>query len=135
MARLTDSSVFIELERRGQPLSALEASIPGEAVALAAITASEPLSGVYRAAPSLRRSRRKSFVTTLLEAFPVLPFDLTAARLHARLLADLTATGQLIGLNDLMIAATALVHGYDVLTFNVREFERVPGLVARWPDW
>lgn len=135
MARLIDSSVFIELERRGQPLSALEATIPGEAVALAAITGSELLAGVFRAVPSLRRRRREAFVETVLEAFPVLPFGLVVARVHARLLADLAAVGQLIGPNDLLIAATALAYGYELLTLNIQEFARVPGLTVHRPDW
>lgn len=135
MARVIDSSVLIDLERRGQPLSALESSIPGEAVAVAAVTASELLAGVYRAAPSARRARRESFVETVLGAFPVFPFDLTVARLHAGLVADLTASGRLIGVNDAMIAATALAHGYELLTLNVRDFERVPNLIVRRPDW
>jgi hypothetical protein len=33
------------------------------------------------------------------------------------------------------VAASALAVGYDVLPFNVGEFERVPGLTVRLPDW
>ena len=40
----------------------------------------------------------------------------------------LAAEGTLIGTNDLWIAATALVHGMDVVTANLAEFRRVPGL-------
>lgn len=135
MARLIDTSVFIELERADQPLSALEASIPGESVALAAMTASELLAGVYRAVPSKRRGRREAFVETILEQFPILAFDLDVARTYARLLAELTVAGRLIGLSDLLIAATALTYGYEVLIHNIRDFQRVPGLVVRQPDW
>ncbi len=56
------------------------------------------------------------------------------ARVHARLVADLTAAGRLIGPNDVMIAATAVAHGYGLLTLNVREFARVPGLDVRRHD-
>lgn len=135
MARLIDTSVFIELERADQPLSALEASIPGESVALAAMTASELLAGVYRAVPSKRRGSREAFVETILEQFPILAFDLDGARTYARLLAELTVAGRLIGLSDLLIAATALTYGYEVLTHNIRDFQRVPRLVVRQPDW
>lgn len=134
MAQLIDTSVFIELERRGEPLSTLEAAIPGQSVALAAITASELLVGLHRAT-SAHRSRREAFVATVLEQFPVLAFDLGVARIHAQLLADLAATGHRIGANDLLIAATAVAHGYDVLTDNLREFARVPGLVVHRPAW
>ncbi len=135
MAQLIDTSVFIELERRGEPLSALEAAIPGQSVALAAITASELLVGLHRAVTSEHRRRREAFVATVLEQFPVLAFDLRVARIHAPLLAALTATGQRIGANDLLIAATALAHGHDVLTHNLREFGRVPGLIVHQPRW
>ena len=48
---------------------------------------------------------------------------------------QLSRTGQMIGANDLLIAATALTYGYDVMTHNVRDFEKVPGLDVRRPDW
>ncbi len=40
----------------------------------------------------------------------------------------LSKKGQLIGVHDLLIAATAIVHNCAVLTANMKEFERVPGL-------
>ncbi|WP_343393958.1 type II toxin-antitoxin system VapC family toxin [Candidatus Amarobacter glycogenicus] len=36
-----------------------------------------------------------------------------------------------MGERDLMIAATALANGHEVLTLNRSEFERVPGLMLR----
>lgn len=42
--------------------------------------------------------------------------------------AMLSRTGQLIGAHDLMIAATAIVHNCAVLTGNIKEFARAPGL-------
>lgn len=42
----------------------------------------------------------------------------------------LAAKGQLIGTNDLWIAATALVHGMGVVTNNMHEFSRVPDLTV-----
>ncbi len=41
----------------------------------------------------------------------------------------------MIALHDLIIAATALANGYGVLTENVRDFIRVPGLEVRQPTW
>jgi predicted nucleic acid-binding protein len=38
-------------------------------------------------------------------------------------------------MHDLLIAATVVAHGYAVLTENVREFGRIPGLVVRQPAW
>jgi tRNA(fMet)-specific endonuclease VapC len=107
----------------------------GEPLALASITASELLSGIERADSLEHRQRRLAFVETVLSIVPVLPFDLQVAREHARLDAQLRALGQQIGANDLLIAATALSHDMPVLTENLRDFERVPGLVVQRPDW
>lgn len=136
MALLIDSSVFIALERRRQPLSVL-GMVAGqdEAVALAAITVSELLAGAYRADTPERRTRRQVFVASVLEVIPVFPFDIRVARTHARLWAQLAGIGQTIGAHDLLIAATALTYGYSVLTDNVREFQRVPDLEVRQPNW
>jgi predicted nucleic acid-binding protein len=135
MAVLVDSNVFIEVERRGLRLGVL-ADIAGEPeAALSSITASELLVGFYRAEASQRRTNRETFLEDVFRLIPVLPFDLTVARVHARLSAQLTDAGSRIGAHDLIIAATALAHEYAVLTENVREFERVPGLAVRRPEW
>ena len=135
MGELIDSSVIIALERRGLGVTALLAIVPDEPAALASITAAELLTGVHRADTAERRTRRKAFVEDVLEQFPVLPVDLDVARIYARIWAQLAMEGRMIGMHDLLIAATALAHGYTVVTDNVREFERVPGLVVRRPAW
>ena len=76
-----------------------------------------------------------SFVESALERIQILPLDLQIARTHALLFEQLSRTGQMIGAHDLLIAATALTYGYDVMTHNVRDFDRVPGLDVRQPDW
>ncbi len=135
MARLIDSSVFIDLERRGGTIGDLDAILLGEPFALASITASELLVGVHRADAGRRRGRRLNFVEKVLSEVPVVIFDLVTARTHARIAADLAAAGLPNGSNDLLIAATAIARGYSVLTFNMREFQRVPGLVEDAPSW
>ncbi len=135
MAQLIDSSVFIALERRRQSLGRLAEVVPDEPVALASITASELLAGVYRADTQERRLRRQAFVEAILEVIAVIPFDLRVARIHAQIWSQVLASGQTIGAHDLLIAATALAHGYAVLTDNAREFHRVTSLEVRQPDW
>jgi tRNA(fMet)-specific endonuclease VapC len=135
MARLIDTSVFIDLARRGESVRVLDTILQGEPFALASITASELLVGVYRSAPGHHRERQLDYVETLLREVPALAFDLDIARTHAQLANGLAAIGQSIGANDLLIAATALTRGYSVLTHNLRHFERVPGLVVNAPAW
>ena len=135
MARLIDTSVIVELERRRAPLSTLAAMLHGEPVAIASITASELLVGAYRAGSEQRRSQRLAFVEAVLREFPVRDFDLAAAREHARISSFLRMSGQSIGAHDLLIAATAMYRNLEVLTENVRHFERVPGIAVSAPGW
>lgn len=135
MALLIDSSVLITLERRGASPFALRAAAPDEPAAIAAITASELLAGVHRADSTERRARRRAFVEAALGVFTVVPFDLRAARVHAQLWSDLAGRGSAIAPNDLQIAATAIAYGCWLMTENLRDFERIPGLDARAPHW
>ena len=98
-----DSSVFLEVERREQPLDALIATLSDDDSGLAAITASELLSGVYRAESVERRLRRETFVESVFRSIPVFAFDLQVARTHAEILAQMASTGQVIGNFDMMI--------------------------------
>lgn len=129
MGTLIDTSVLIHWERGDDLPSVRE----GTAVAISAITASELLHGVHRANSAQRRHRRERWVESILSALPVLPIDLEVSRIHARLWADLAASGSMIGSHDLLIAATALAHSLELATRNGSEFERVEGLtVVRW---
>ena len=123
------------MERRELPIEELGRIAPDESSGISAVTLSELLVGAYRANTPDRRVRRDAFITSVLAAFPVLPFDATVAQAHAALWAELAERGALIGAHDMLIAATALAHGYAVLTDNLREFSRVPGLEVRQPDW
>jgi tRNA(fMet)-specific endonuclease VapC len=135
---LLDTTVFIELERavrRLPPENAMPAVSerleeqlgPDEEVGIAAITASELLHGVHRATPG-HRARREAFVEAVLASFPPLPFGLLAARVHARIWAELAAAGQDVGAHDRLVAATAITAGWRVATANLRHFDRIAGL-------
>ena len=127
MGLMVDTNVFISFEKSGKPidLSPWDAS---EKVYISVITASELLMGVHRADTEERRQRRAAFVEVVIAGVGVLEFTLASARIHAELHADLTKKGQMIGAHDLIIAATARYHDLSLLTDNVDEFSRVPGL-------
>ena len=63
----------------------------------------------------------------------ILPFDKSAAEVYGDIRATLERKGTMIGDRDCMIAAIALCHGLTVVTANVDEFQRVPGLSLE--DW
>lgn len=130
---LIDSSVLVAAERRRLDLAAALAAHGDEPVGIAAVTASELLHGVHRAASPAQRQRREAFVEKVLASLPVLPFDLVAARIHASLWAQLAARGVSVGAHDLLIGATAIAAGYRVATRDRRSFGKIPALeVLQW---
>lgn len=135
MGILIDSSVFIAAERGRLALAAHLAGREREPVALSALTASELLHGVHRATSPRHRARRERFVEGILARVPVVEFGLEAARVHARLWAELLTRGEVVGAHDLIIGATAVAMDFQVATVNARDFRRIPGLrVQVWSD-
>ncbi len=107
---------------------------PEEFFGLASITISELLHGVHRAETAARRLRREAFVEKVIELFPVMSFDTSAARVYARLWANLARKGTRIGAHDLLIAATAISVGYSVATSDRRDYSRIPELTVEFLD-
>jgi tRNA(fMet)-specific endonuclease VapC len=129
MGVLIDASVLIAYERGGVNVAQHIAHRSEESFYVSVITASELLHGVHRASEAGVRRRRSAFVEAVLERFPLLDIDVKIARAHAQLWADLAAAGTLIGAHDLWLAASCTAHDLALVTANVREFERVNGLV------
>lgn len=133
MGLLLDASILIENERGRLDV---ERNVRRHGVAatfLSVITVSELLHGVHRAPDGATESRRSAWVEAVAARFEVLPVDLAAARAHARLWAHLASEGRIVGPHDLWLAAVALSRGFTLVTANLRELERVPGLVVE--DW
>lgn len=127
MAVLIDTSVLVDVERRGHSLRAVAGD---EERMISVITASELLHGVYRARDEATRVRRGVWVERLLAEASAIPITTQVARVHAEAWASLEQRGTPIAAHDLWIAATALAHGLPVATANARDFERVPGLAV-----
>jgi tRNA(fMet)-specific endonuclease VapC len=83
--------------------------------------------------PSEAAAPRLAALERLLQPTQRLPFDSGCAAHAARIRASLEAAGTPIGAHDTLIAATALHHQATLVTRNVREFGRVPGL--QWLNW
>lgn len=145
MGFLLDASILIEHERgrldldgRVQERLRHGGQAPlhergDDGVFLSVVTASEILHGVHRARDAATRGRLAAWAEAVITRFPVLALDLAGARSHARLWAHLAAEGRLIGAHDLWLAAVALSRGLTLVTANVRELGRVPGLrVEEW---
>lgn len=128
MSWLLDTNAVIHAIR-GNPASVrerLEDAGPTR-LRVSAVTVAE----LWYGAEKSSRPDRRTLFETFLEPFEILPFDEEAAKEHGRLRHALRRSP--IGERDLFIAAIARVNDLTVVTANVREFERVPGLAVE--DW
>ena len=67
-------------------------------------------------------------MSTVLGSLPVIPYTEQTAYEHARIWAELEASGKMIGYYDLIVGATALERGSDVAPFNRRHSSQIRGL-------
>ena len=90
-----------------------------------------PNCGVAKKISKSRETRQ--ILEHLIALIPVLPLDATASTHYGKIRQSLQARGKPIGNNDLWIAAHALAGKLNLVTNNVAEFKRVPGLkVENW---
>ena len=88
---------------------------------------------VFGAEHSQQVERNLADIEALAARLEVLPFDNKAAYHFGQIRATLYRTGRPIGPYDMMIAGHARASGLILITNNVKEFERVPGLLLE--DW
>ena len=89
----------------------------------------------YGASKSKAIEKNRTVLLKFLSAFEVLPFDDQDAEYFGWIRTHLEKIGKVIGPYDMQIAAQALCKDLILVTNNVREFERVPGLsLENWAD-
>jgi tRNA(fMet)-specific endonuclease VapC len=124
----TNTCVYA-IKRDPRVLRSLQEHSPDD-FGISAITVAELWFG---AAKSSRPQQTRSSVDAFLKPFEVLPFAGEAAEEYAEIRLQLERVGRPIDERDLLIAATAKSRRLTVVTHNVREFARVPGLNVE--DW
>ena len=126
---LDTNTCIYALKLQGRVVERLRDHAPDD-LGVTIITIAELWFGAHK---SLRSSVARREMDGFLEPFGVLPFDREAAEAYARIRFELERTGRPIGERDLLIASIALARGLTVVTHNVSEFGRVPGLKTE--DW
>jgi tRNA(fMet)-specific endonuclease VapC len=132
MAIILDADVIIRGERGTFDLQRWVASHPSDQFEVAAITVAELWHGVERA-KGPHRTKRERYLGALLRSLPIIPYTEQTAYEHARLWAELEASGKMIGFYDLIVGATAFERGSQVATFNARHFGQIKGLQVVQP--
>lgn len=87
----------------------------------------------YGVAKSKWSEQSRKSMHAFLASFDILPFTEADAGICGMLRAKLAALGTPIGAYDIMIASQGISRGMTVVTHNVSEFERVPGIILE--DW
>ena len=125
-----DTNILSDLVRHPQGVVAQKIAVVGEnEICTSIIVAAELRFG----AAKRNSARLSNQVETILAAMLVVPIDVPADREYAELRQLLESSGNSIGPNDLLIAAQARVNEQILVTNNVREFTRIPGLqVENW---
>lgn len=128
---LLDTNIVSDLVRDPQGALARRIARAGEAaVCTSIVVACELRYGAVK----YGSPRLSAQLESILEALTVLSLDADADRHYGEIRAHLERLGRPIGANDLLIAAHARAVGLQLVTRNVDEFSRVPGLkVTTWP--
>lgn len=120
----TDICIYL-LNSRSPTLIAKVQASPD--LCISAITYAELCYGIENGAPERAKAcwSQLAFFTRLVE---VLPLPRAAGRSYGRIRSLLKKKGEMIGGNDLLIAAHAMSADAVLVSNNLREFQRVPGL-------
>ena len=124
----TNTCVYA-LKHQGAVIDRLRGHSPDD-LAVSIITVAELW---FDARKSRRSGSNRRSIDAFLKPFEVLPFDHAAAEAYAELRAALERAGRPIGERDLQIASIAVARRLTVVTHNLSEFGRVPGLKVE--DW
>jgi tRNA(fMet)-specific endonuclease VapC len=124
---LLDTNIMSDLIRNPSGVVAKTIAQVGEtSLATSIIVASE-----LRFGPLKRGSAKLTAqIDAVLDALTILPFEPPADAYYAQIRSALEATGEVIGGNDLLIAAHCMALDRILVTDNVREFGRIEGLIV-----
>jgi tRNA(fMet)-specific endonuclease VapC len=129
---LLDTNIVIYVLKR-RPLEVLEIfNSNASRMAISSITLSELIYGAEKSAkPNQNLEAIEEFVSHL----EVLSYDAKASQHYGQIKAALEKKGEIIGENDIHIAAHAVSQGLILVSNNLREFKRVPSLAQEnWVD-
>lgn len=133
MRVLLDTNICIYMIKNKPPevRKHFEQFVPGD-IAISTITVAELQYGV---AKSAAKKRNALALETFLLPLEIVPFDRDSALAYGKIRAGLERQGTPIGSMDMLIAAQALAQGFTLVTHNLKEFSRVPGLTCEsWVD-
>jgi tRNA(fMet)-specific endonuclease VapC len=122
---LLDTNIVIHVLKR-RPLEVLKIfNTNASRMAISSITLSEL---IYGAEKSPNVDQNLESIEEFISHLEVLPYDPKASQHYGQIKAALERKGEIIGENDIHIAAHAISQGLILVTNNLREFKRVTNL-------
>jgi tRNA(fMet)-specific endonuclease VapC len=122
---LLDTNIVIYVLKR-RPIEVLKIfNTNASRMAISSITLSEL---IYGAEKSLNIDKNLEAIDEFISHLDVLSYDAKASQHYGQIKASLEKRGEIIGENDIHIAAHAISQGLILVTNNLREFQRVPHL-------
>jgi tRNA(fMet)-specific endonuclease VapC len=122
---LLDTNIVIYVLKR-RPKEMLEIfNRNASRMAISSITLSEL---IYGAEKSPNVDKNLEAIEEFVSHLDVLPYDAKASQHYGQIKVALEKRGEIIGENDIHIAAHAISQGLILVTNNLREFKRVPNL-------
>ena len=124
---LLDTSIAIYVIKRRPPSALVAFNRHAGELAISAITLAELVHGAEKSADP---ARNHAVIEDFCRRLSVLDYGERAAHHCGNIRAALEKIGQPIGVNDMHIAAQARCDGLVLVSNNLREFARVPGLLT-----
>ena len=125
----TDSCIVLIKRKPAKMLEKLTSHVPGD-VGLSTVTLAELRYGV---AKSTQKETNSRALDEFLLPLEIADFDTNAAVAYGQVRVTLEKAGTPIGPLHTQIGAHAFSLGAILVTHNMREFRRIPGLVVE--DW
>jgi tRNA(fMet)-specific endonuclease VapC len=128
-----DTTLLIDLAGRRSPRKEAavkkieELAAKGQGLATTRFNVAELYVGLSR---SRRPEEDEQSIRALLSEFEILEFNDAAARIFGSITGFLQRVGKPADDMDVLIAATAMVHGHTLVTRNVRLFRGIPHLLV-----
>jgi tRNA(fMet)-specific endonuclease VapC len=131
MRFLLDTNICIYIIKRKPPqvLEKFRGLSPVD-VGISSITVAELEYGAYK---SQRVEQNRVALSQFLIPLEIVPFDERATQAYGQIRSELERKGIVIGSMDMLIASQAIALGLTLVTNNVKELSRIPGLI--WENW
>ena len=128
---MLDTNICIYI-LRDRPIELVEKLNSAGDIFISSIVFAELLFGI-ELSPRKSRKTRSEQLKKFVQHLSIVPWDENAAIHYSQIRAELKKVGTLIGNMDLLIGSHARSLGLELVTDNLKEFERIPGLrIENW---